>query len=457
MVFSSAIFLFAFLPVILALHSLLPSQRARNAAVVAGSLVFYAFGCLSDVPVLLASVCVQYAAGRLLMRPGKGRRPVLIAAVILDLGLLFAAKYLGQLAGALGVPDPGLRLPLGVSFFTFQGLSYTLDAYRDPAKGSRNFWRVLEFMAFFPVLLSGPLMRFDDLSRQFERRGITPEKTAAGIRRFVPGLAKKLLLAGGAGAAADAVFALAPGQLDLRTAWLGAVAYTLELYFDFSGYSDMAVGLGEMMGFAIPENFREPFGAASVGEFWRRWHITLSAWFRDYVYIPLGGNRKGKARTALNKLLVFFLTGLWHGAAGPFLLWGLWHGALVSLEGLKPVKNLKNHWYGHLFAMLAVVLGFAMFRSQSAAQGFALIGRMFAGFSRTAESTLLLAHLSRRNVFLLLLGALLALPPVSRLPGRLPRTRFWAAASAAGTLALLAVCIACLASGSFQPFIYFRF
>jgi len=463
MAFSSAGFLFAFLPVMLVLNSALRSTRARNALLVAGSLVFYAFGSVAALPVLLASAAAQYAAGLLIGRYRNARRWIAGAAISLDLCLLAAVKYADSLLGTVSLlsflsrqPGGPPVLP-GVSFFTFQAISYIADVCREPERRGRSFLRVLEYLTFFPVLLSGPLTRFSDVSRQFECREVTADRSAAGIRRFALGLAKKLLLAGAASTAADAVFALGNAELDVRTAWLGALAYTLQIYFDFSGYSDMAIGLGAMFGFSVPENFRAPFCASSVTDFWRRWHMTLSGWFRDYVYIPLGGNRKGRLRTVLNKLAVFLLTGLWHGASWTFLLWGLWHGVLVSAETLIPASRLRGRWYGRAGAMLAVVLGFVMFRSGSVAQGLAMLRAMAAGFRLTGAGTLLLTHLPYRDLALLALGAVCAAEPFGALKKKL------AAAPAAGpigmvlTLALLIVCAAVIASGSFQPFIYSQF
>jgi len=440
MVFNSPMFLFAFLPLSLAAYHVLPGRRCKNAFLIVASLVFYAFGNVGDLFVLVGSAVLHYLAGLVMLRWDRCRKPVLAATVVLDAALLLGCKLTGW-------------LPLGVSFFTFQAISYVVDLYRDPANGSRSFREVLQYLTFFPQLVSGPLMKFSQARLYFEAHADASDG-AEGLSRFTVGLAKKLLLSAAAAGAADAVFALPVGELDVRTAWLGALCYTLQIYFDFSGYSDMAVGLGRLFGYRLPENFRHPYIACSITDFWRRWHISLSSWFRDYVYIPLGGNRKGKVRTLVNKLIVFFATGLWHGTTVTFVIWGLWHGLWSVLEtALQLPKKLEKRWYGHVYALLVVVVGFVFFRAESLGQAAAILGQMFTGFSLTAAGTLLLAHqLGRRTVCLLVLGCVLCLPVGPWLRSRTP-----VVLRRVLTLALLALCMVVLASSSFQPFIYVQF
>ena len=321
MVFGSPIFLFCFLPAAYLVYRFLPGIRSRNAWLAIASLVFYSFGQPVYLPLLLLSVVMNYLFGLLLMSPaGRGKRWPAACAVAGNLLLLGTFKYLDFFAGILNtlpgvnLPLPGLALPIGISFFTFQGLSYALDVSREPDAGTRSFGKLVLYISFFPQLIAGPIIKYHDVALQIDQRELTPELTILGLRRFITGFAKKLLIANTMGLAADRVFALEAGALDLRLAWLGAVCYTLQIYFDFSGYSDMAIGLGRMFGFTFQENFNLPYAARSIKEFWRRWHISLSSWFRDYLYIPLGGNRKGRARTMGNKIIVFFSTGLWHGA-----------------------------------------------------------------------------------------------------------------------------------------------
>lgn len=446
MEFHSASFLFAFLPLTLLVHALVPWRRGRNAVLILTSLLFYALGDLRDIWLLLGSAVLHYLAGLLLMRMGRGKKAVLAAVVLLDLAVLLSCKLSG-------------RLPLGVSFFTFQAISYAVDLSRDPRNGSRSFFEVLQYLTFFPQLVSGPLMKFSQVRPYLQARTASPQETAEGMCRFTRGLAKKLLLSVTAAEAANAVFALPPEALDIRTAWLGAVCYAVQLFFDFSGYSDMAIGLGHMFGYTLPENFRYPYCAASITDFWRRWHISLSAWFRDYLYIPLGGSRKGRVRTICNKLAVFLATGLWHGTSWTFLLWGLWHGLWSAVETAAGLpKRLEKRWYGHVYTLLVVILGFVLFRAGSLAQAAAIAGNMFAGFSLTAASSTVLAHVAgRRFVCFLLLGCVFCLPVGPALHDRLARYRAYRPACLLLTLLLLLLCMLTLASGAFQPSIYAQF
>ena len=478
MVFSSPIFLFVFLPAVFLLYRLCRNLRVQNALLAAASLLFYAFGQLRYVPLFLLSVCINYLAGLLLLSRQEKRRLILAVAVFLNLGILALFKYtdfllqnLNHLLGT-GVPLPGILLPIGISFFTFQGMSYVIDTYREPAGGTRDFLKLLLYLAFFPQLIAGPIVKYHDIAGQIDDRSCSPEQTAAGIRRFVRGLAKKVLIADTVGYLADVVFTDCLhgvyGAPDIRLMWLGVLCYTLQIYYDFSGYSDMAIGLGRMFGFRFRENFLFPYGASSIREFWRRWHISLSSWFREYLYIPLGGNRRGKLRTALNKLLVFFCTGIWHGANWTFVLWGLGHGLLASLEdsGLLPVEKLRRSAAGRLlcrlYTLLAVALLFAVFRADTLQDAGRLFAALFAGSTSTAGSLLLARLLSPAAVFVLILAVLCAGNLVPRLqmrlsPDGIETSGLLLAASSLLTLLLLLLSILSLAKGGFHPFIYFQF
>ncbi len=469
MVFGSPIFLFCFLPAVYLIYRVLPGIRARNGWLALASLVFYSFGQPVYLPLLLLSVGMNYLFGRAVMSPaGRGKRWPAACAVAGNLLLLGAYKYLDFFAATLNaafglsIPLPGLTLPIGISFFTFQGLSYALAVYRDPEAGTKSFGKLVLYISFFPQLIAGPIIKYHDVARQIDDRTLTPELTLTGLRRFITGFAKKLLLANTAGRVADAVFAMTAGALDLRLAWLGAVCYTLQIYFDFSGYSDMAIGLGRMFGFSFQENFNLPYTSRSIKEFWRRWHISLSSWFRDYLYIPLGGNRKGKGRTMLNKVIVFFSTGLWHGANWTFVLWGLWHGLFSTLEDANVIpKRFRESVFSHLYTMLVVVVGFTLFRAENLAQAGLMFSQMFAGTAFTPAHTLsLIALLDTRTVFFLAAGLLLAAGLPQRLAGwaaeRAPEAlRSWTRAGAYA--ALFTVCVLNLSSTSFNPFIYFQF
>lgn len=470
MSFDSAIFLFDFLPLLLILEAVIRPTGAKNVFLCLAGLLFYAFGELWALVLLVASALVNWLLGLWAMR---GQRLAVVLAAVLNLALLGVCKYLGffgQGFALVGVTLdlPQIIAPAGVSFFTFKGISYVADACKRPENGSRSFFNVLFYISFLPEVMSGPLSRYANFSAQLGARERSFERTAKGLRRFILGLAKKLLLSGGCAIVADATFG-AGAALDARLAWLGAIGYSLQLYFDFSGYSDMAVGLGGMLGFTCPENFDHPYAAVSITDFWRRWHISLSSWFRDYLYIPLGGSRRGKWRTAFNKAVVFVLCGLWHGASMTFVLWGAWHALLSALESLKVLdvprwrKTAAGRVLSRVYALLAVCLGFVMFRASSVEEGLAVLGAMFTGWDFTLAGDLLLARtMDGYTLLTLVLGCVLAMPVLGALKSRVERIggaveRRAEFASYCACVALLVVCAASLASGGFAPFIYFQF
>ena len=458
MVFSSAIFLFVFLPAVFLLDRLARGVRLKNALLLAASLIFYAFGQPVYLPLLLVSVLLNYLCG--LLAAGRYPRLGVGIAVAGGIGMLAVYKYADFAIGTvnilfgLSLPLTGIALPIGISFFTFQGLSYVIDVYRDRTLVSRSFFKVLLYISYFPQLIAGPIVKYHDIEKEIDARHATPQETALGIRRFICGLAKKLLLSNAMGQMADTVFDLPAREIGMFAAWTGAVCYTLQIYFDFSGYSDMAIGMGRMFGFHFLENFNYPYASTTIKEFWRRWHISLSTWFRDYLYIPLGGNRKGRGRTWVNRFLVFFATGLWHGASWNFVLWGLWHGLFSVLEdcGALPVKRFKGRLTGRVYTLLVVVLGFTLFRADTLAQAGAMFAAMFTGVGlEWAGTAAVCARLT--PVFLLTLAFALALSfPVSK--------RFQPkndTVTLAGALVLLVLCMFNLSAGTFNPFIYFRF
>ena len=329
-----------------------------------------------------------------------------------------------------------------------------IDVYRDKSIVSRSFVKILLYISYFPQLIAGPIVKYHDIEKEIDQRQTTPRETALGIRRFICGLSKKLLISNAMGQMADAVFALPAGEIGMFAAWTGAICYTLQIYFDFSGYSDMAIGMGRMFGFHFLENFDYPYTATTIQEFWRRWHISLSTWFRDYLYIPLGGNRKGKVRTWVNRVIVFFTTGLWHGANWTFVLWGLWHGLFSVLEdsGIVPARRLKGRALGHVYTMLVVVLGFTLFRAESLSQAGAMFAAMFAGVGLGWTGTVTVCSLLT-PVFLLtlMLALLLSLPTAKRLQ---PKNE---SITLVGAMVLLVLCMLNLSAGTFNPFIYFQF
>lgn len=474
MVFSSAIFLFAFLPAVFIIYRLLPGIRSRNVFLALSSLVFYAFGQLVYLPLFLASILINYISGLLLSGKFRRSRLILTLAVVLNLGILCVFKYTDFLIGNINslfgtaIPLTGIVLPIGISFFTFQGLSYTIDVYREPECGTRDFTKLLLYISFFPQLIAGPIVKYHDVAAQIDSRRCTRDETEAGIRRFIVGLAKKVLISNAAGYVVDKVFSdclYAAGGLDWRLAWLAGICYTLQIYFDFSGYSDMAIGLGHMFGFTFKENFNFPYASTSMTEFWRRWHISLSTWFKEYLYIPLGGNRRGRWRTALNRLIVFFCTGIWHGANWTFVVWGLCHGALTSLEnlGVIPVKRLQESRVGQIicrvYTLLSVMLLFVVFRAASLEEAARVIGAMFSGL-QTAEGSYMLHYLLTPLFCVTLVAAILfsgSLIPHLRAKIGEPVSAVRVISAELLCLLLFALSVFSLARGGFNPFIYFQF
>ena len=461
MVFSSYTFLFYFLPPLLILYYLIPrrSLGGRNLVLLAFSLFFYFAGGPRHLPLMLLSIAINYVGGLLC---GRRRRWALVLTMAVNLGLLGWFKYagfVGENLQALGLPlsVPEVVLPIGISFFTFQGMSYVIDVYRGDTPPAKNPLQVALYIALFPQLVAGPIVRYTTVAEELVSRRETFDDFAAGALRFSFGLAKKMLLANNLSLMADEAFSTAP--IGAAAAWLGAIAYTGQIYFDFSGYSDMAIGLGRMFGFHFEENFNYPYLSKSVTEFWRRWHMSLSGWFRDYVYIPLGGSRAGTAKQVRNILLVWTLTGLWHGAAWNFLLWGLYFGVLLLGEKFWWGKALERapSPLRHLYAMVIVVLGWVLFRCEglSAVGSYlrAMFGLSGAGWGQA------LYFLRQYGVFLAV-GAVASLPVKDALRAALQRRKAertiqWGSALAG--LALLGLSFLQLISSTANPFIYYRF
>ena len=385
MSFSSITFLFGFLPLTLLCYFLIPSRfrQGRNFILLLCSLFFYAWGGLRLLPVLLAFCVLNWGAGLLTAPDRPHRTPIFWGALVLNVGILGYYKYTGFLldnlnAVGLKLSIPAIVLPAGISFFAFQGIAYLVDVYRGTIVPERSFSKLTLFMTFFPQVLQGPILRWGEIAPALTKRRETTCDAAEGATRFCFGLAKKVLLADALGQVADAAF-LAGERLTVGFAWMGAVAYSLQLYFDFSGYTDMALGLGRVFGFRLPENFNYPYCAQSASEFWRRWHITLSRWFRDYVYIPLGGNRCSKIRQIANLLLVWMLTGLWHGSAWNFVLWGLYYALLLMGERFLWGKVLDKLpvVVRHIYALVLIVVGWVLFRAVSLEQVGEMLSAMF--------------------------------------------------------------------------------
>lgn len=464
MVFSSMVFLCVFLPAAFCLHLLLPGMRAKNFLLVVASLVFYAYGEPIYVILLVASSAGNYILARLTGECSKIRKLTMTLAVVINLGLLVIFKYSGFLVDTFnsvtgaGIPVPQVRMPIGISFFTFQALSYVIDVYRGDASVQKNFGKVLLYISFFPQLIAGPIVKYHDVEAEINNRKQTPEEIGKGIRRFIAGLSKKVLIANTMGLVADNLFGAAATGITGPGAWLGAVSYMLQIYFDFSGYSDMALGLGMMFGFHFHENFDYPYISASIREFWRRWHMSLSGWFKEYLYIPLGGNRRGKFRTVVNKMIVFVCTGIWHGASFNFLFWGIYHGFFLMLEEYIPFIGKKGgklkSFFQHVYALLVVCVGFVFFRADTMKQGCFWIREMFTDFGWKASAMSLTLQQLTPVYLVTLAAALVAAVPVNSM---LKKYKWYEGFTYVLSLAGFALCVLSLAGGTYNPFIYFRF
>lgn len=488
MVFSSLVFLCIFFPVVFCLHSAMPSIKVKNMLLIIASLVFYAFGEPVYVILMVISAFLNYLCAILMEKAN--RKAVLIAAVIINIGILSVFKYTGffittiNSALHLELHVPQITLPIGISFFTFQALSYVIDVYREQVETQKNFSKVLLYISFFPQLIAGPIVKYRDIALEIDNRSADISEMALGLRRFILGLAKKILIANTMAVTADHIFGQGFDSLNIIGAWIGAIAYTMQIYFDFSGYSDMAIGLGRMFGFHFKENFKHPYSSLTIKEFWRRWHISLSSWFKEYVYIPLGGNRKGKVRTGINKFIVFFLTGLWHGANWTFVVWGLFHGAFSFLEEFVPSLKKLPRVILHIYTMLIVTVGFVIFRSDTLSFALTFIGKMFTGFEFSAASMSFACQQMTPFFIAMLIAAIIGCGPILFLTAKVSGFHSIdgpVAANANGELSceasglsskkenfvqlilyavsfvLLLWCIIRLSGGSYNPFIYFRF
>ena len=466
MIFSSIPFLFYFLPAVLLLYFAVP-RRFKNAALLLTSLVFYAWGEPRYLVFMIAAILQGYFFGILIekFRGKKAAKLFVALSVIVSLGLLAYCKYadffienFNALTG-LSVPLLKIALPIGISFYTFQILSYTVDVYRGDVPAQKNLINLAAYVAMFPQLIAGPIVRYSDIAKQLESRSTTLSDCAEGARRFVFGLAKKVLVANVLGELVEQF--KNTDEKSVLFVWVYAIAYTLHIYFDFSGYSDMAIGLGRIFGFTFPENFNYPYISASVTEFWRRWHISLGSWFRDYLYIPLGGNRVPKWRFLLNILIVWMATGFWHGAAWNFILWGLMFAVLLMIEKLWLLEKLpKIAPLNHIYVLLMVVISFVIFDASSVSGAFSVIGSMFGAGGLPLYNSDSLYYLSGYAV-VLIIAAVGATPLPKLIVQKLAKSKAGeltlGIAEPVCLIVLLATATAFLVDGSFNPFLYFRF
>ncbi len=478
MVFSSPIFLFLFLPLVLLLY-FLAGPALRNYLLLVASLLFYAWGEKMYVLLMMASMVLNYIFALVIdhvQRPREEKssahnaKLVLILAVSANLGLLVFFKYSNFLADNLNalfksagsswvIHLAPVHLPIGISFITFHALSYVIDVYRKTSPCQKNPAAVALYLSLFPQLIAGPIIRYHDLADQIVKRSVSLGQFADGVRRFVIGLGKKVLIANTLGAVADNIFAIKVAQLTPGLSWLGLICYTLQIYYDFSGYSDMAIGLAKLFGFEFLENFNYPYIARSIREFWRRWHISLTNWFRDYLYIPLGGNRHGNARTYGNLLMVFFLCGLWHGASWSFIVWGIFHGTFLIVERSKFGQYLDSRggFVGHFYTLLVVMIGWVFFRSETLTYAWAYL-KALAGFAGGNGIKYYPAMYLTRDVVAVLFFGIIGTTPVVSIFRRIRENNFFVTTLEIVFLgAIFMASSMLLAVGTYNPFIYFKF
>lgn len=460
MLFSSIPFLFYFLPLVLILYFLVPF-RFKNGVLLLFSLIFYAWGEPKYVALMIFTILLFYGCGLAIERcvRKEWKRAWLIVSIVLSVALLGIFKYadfaIGSVNSLLGTSIPLLRLalPIGISFYTFQCLSYTIDVYRGNTPAQKDLISFGAYVSLFPQLIAGPIVRYVDVARELEHRTHSFEKIAYGLRRFLIGLGKKILLANNLGLLIELF--RSSGEKSVVFYWIYAIAFMLHIYFDFSGYSDMAIGLGSIFGFHFPENFNYPYLSKSVTEFWRRWHMTLGSWFRDYVYIPLGGSRVKKGRWIFNILVVWMLTGLWHGAAWNFVLWGLLFAVMLLLEKQLPFQKLPD-LLRHIYVLLIVMLSFVLFNAVDLKQAVSDLGGLF-GIGGIPLITTETVYYLRSYALLFAVAIVGATPVIKTVAARLDGTKLGSVLEPLLLLTLLIVCTAYLVDGSFNPFLYFRF
>lgn len=467
MVFSSIIFMFIYLPIVLAVYYFVP-WKWRNPWLFFVNMIFYGWGEPVYILLMLISILINHISGILVGKYRDDNKPrakrILVINIIVNLGLLIFYKYFDLFASTLAmipglgfIKPLGITLPIGISFYTFQNMSYTIDVYRRDGDAQKSFIRFGTYIALFPQLIAGPIVRYKDIASQLDFRAKSPDQFASGVRRFTVGLAKKVLIANNIGVLWDSYSALPAQELSLAGSWIGIIAFSLQIYFDFSGYSDMAIGLGRMIGFEFLENFNYPYISKSVTEFWRRWHISLGTWFRDYVYIPLGGNRKGKYRQLLNITIVWALTGFWHGASWTFMLWGLYYAAFLIIEKLWLLDRLNKapDFVGHFYTVFVAVCGWVVFQISSLSQCSVYYKAMF-GFGSGGVYTPEDGYNLSSFAIMFIIAIIACTPLFKNLFYKLPE-KAKSVSSAVLIVLGLVICTAYLVDATYNPFLYFRF
>lgn len=483
MAFDSITFIFFFLPIVLSLYFLIP-KRYRNTFLIGASLIFYGWEKVGYVIILLLYIISNYYFGVLIEKykfsaqetADRKAKTTFVVSLAFNLGVLFIFKYLNFIVANINslmefagysLSNPKIHPPIGISFFAFMAVSYVIDVYRRNVKAQKSIAIFSMYESLFPKLLAGPIVRYRDIEPQVNDRSVALDMFSSGVQRFILGLGKKVLIANSVAMVADQIFSMPVAQLSFSLSWLGAICYTLQIYFDFSGYSDMAIGLGRMLGFDFMENFNYPYISKSIREFWRRWHISLSTWLRDYLYIPLGGNRKGTERTYINLLIVFFLCGLWHGANWTFVIWGLWHGLFLAVERTRFGKTINSHkGMGVIYTLMVVLIGWVFFRSDTLAYAINYL-RAMIGMGEGVHSASMFLDL--KTIFAILLGVVGSTPITAKIKAHLQRaeasgtllgravTRSSNVLSLAYVYFVFALSVIFISMSTYNPFIYFQF
>lgn len=459
-------FLGLFLPVVCIVY-FFAKQSIRNYILLIASFIFYAWGGIDYLAIMILTIAVNYFGAVLLDKYRNVKKVILSLTVVVNLSFLVYFKYFNFLIEnynsilSTDVSFIKVVMPIGISFYTFQAMSYLIDVYREEVPAQKDIYKLSLYISLFPQLVAGPIVKYHDVNKEIDVRTVNFEKVSYGIKRFIFGLAKKVLIANTLGAVADKIFSQPVEQFGALTSWIGAVAYSLQLYYDFSGYSDMAIGLGMMFGFRFMENFNYPYISKSITEFWRRWHISLSTWFKEYLYIPLGGNRKSSLRTYVNLLTVFFVTGLWHGASWSFVVWGLWHGLFMIIERRTGINKSAGSWpkkvFCHFYVILAFIIGWVIFRADTLSYAVAYIKNMFGMVKGHKILFNLPYYIDTIEVIAFVVGILCAFPLFRNILSVKPEKKLALAALNVFLIIIFILSAASIASSTYNPFIYFRF
>lgn len=466
MLFSSMTFIYVFMPIV-CISYLLIKQELKNYLLLIASIIFYAWGEPRYLAIMIITILVNYYGAILLSKYRSKAKLILAATIVVDLAFLIYFKYFNFIidnANALFAMDVkfiDVIMPIGISFYTFQAMSYLIDVYRKDCPVQKDIYKLALYITLFPQLVAGPIVKYHDVAEQIDKRSVTFDKVALGVKRFIIGLSKKMLIANTLGAVADKIFAQPVEQFDAWTAWLGAICYSLQLFYDFSGYSDMAIGLGLIFGFRFMENFNYPYISKSITEFWRRWHISLSTWFKEYLYIPLGGNRVSRNRMYFNLFVVFLATGIWHGAEWTFVIWGLWHGFFIILEKAtgwhKDKKGWKLNLAQHIYTIFAFVIGWVIFRAPNLSYAGDYIQNMFGLISEHKINYEYAYYIDNIEIMAIVVGIICSMPIFNKILDIEYKHKVWRSLVNIWLIILFILSSATVAASTYNPFIYFRF